>query len=130
MAPGLPLVSGDAVQLQQVILNLLRNAAEAMDDSDPRWRRIVVFAQPADEAGFVSVGVRDSGPGLAGVVERNLFVPFVTTKATGMGLGLSIARSIVEGHGGTLTSERLPHGETVFRFTLPIHGTGADSDDA
>lgn len=130
VAPGLPLVSGDAVQLQQVILNLLRNAAEAMDGSDPRWRRIVVFAQPADEAGFVSVGVRDSGPGLAGVVERNLFVPFVTTKATGMGLGLSIARSIVEGHGGTLTSERLPHGETVFRFTLPIHGTGADSDDA
>ncbi len=130
VAPGLPAVSGDAVQLQQVILNLVRNAAEAVDATDPRRRRIVVFAQPAAEAGFVAVGVRDSGPGLSGVVERNLFAPFVTTKATGMGLGLSIARSIVEGHGGTLTSERLPHGETVFRFTIPIHGAEADSDDA
>ena len=130
VAPGLPAVSGDAVQLQQVILNLVRNAAEAMDSPDPRLRRIVVFAHPATEAGFVTVGVRDSGPGLSDVVERNLFAPFVTTKATGMGLGLSIAHSIVEGHGGTLTSERLPHGETVFRFTLPIHGSGTDFDDA
>ena len=130
VTPGLPAISGDAVQLQQVILNLVRNAAEAVDAPDPRRRRIVVFAHPAAEAGFVELGVRDSGPGLTGVVERNLFAPFVTTKATGMGLGLSIARSIVEGHGGTLTSERLPHGETVFRFTIPIHGTEIDFDGA
>lgn len=129
VAPGLPPVRGDAVQLQLVILNLVRNAAEAMDGAgstpptdDPRRRRIVVFAQPADEPGFVALGVRDSGPGLSGVVERNLFAPFITTKATGMGLGLSIARSIVEGHGGTLAARRLPHGETMFRFTLPVSG--------
>lgn len=139
VSSGLPPVRGDAVQLQLVILNLVRNAAEAMDDShphphtdDPRRRRIVVFAQPADEPGFVAMGVRDSGPGLSGVVERNLFAPFVTTKATGMGLGLSIARSIVEAHGGALTARRLSHGETVFRFTIPIHGaaTGNDAHDA
>nr|WP_049976477.1 ATP-binding protein [Azospirillum sp. B506] len=136
ISPGLPAVSGDAVQLQQVLLNLVRNAAEAMDTPDPRSRRIVVFAHPDTEAGFVAVGVRDSGPGLSDVVERNLFAPFVTTKATGMGLGLSIAHSIVEAHGGTLTGERRPHGETVFRFTLPVHDagpnheTGINSDDA
>jgi C4-dicarboxylate-specific signal transduction histidine kinase len=130
VAPGLPAVSGDAVQLQQVILNLVLNAAEAMDASASRRRHVVVFAQRAEEPGFVAVGVRDSGPGLSDMVERNLFSPFITTKATGMGLGLSIARSIVEGHGGTLTGERLPHGETVFRFTIPIHGAEADSHDA
>lgn len=132
VAPGLPPVSGDAVQLQLVILNLVRNAAEAMDDpAHPpgagQRRRIVVFAQPAEEPGFVAIGVRDSGPGLTGMVERNLFAPFITTKATGMGLGLSIARSIVEGHGGTLAARRLPQGETMFRFTIPIHG-GASLD--
>ncbi|SMH37069.1 MASE1 domain-containing protein [Azospirillum agricola] len=149
VAPGLPPVSGDAIQLQQVILNLVRNAAEAMDDAAPtsaapasasasmsaqgaapRRRRIVVFAARAAEPGFVALGVRDSGPGLAGVVERNLFAPFVTTKATGMGLGLSIARSIVESHGGTMTAERLPQGETMFRFTLPVHGAEAGRHDA
>ncbi|CAO3431363.1 MASE1 domain-containing protein [Azospirillum doebereinerae] len=125
VAPGLPPLRGDAVQLQQVILNLVRNAAEAMVDPDPRNRRVVVFARLAAESEAVVIGVRDSGPGLAGVVERNLFAPFVTTKATGMGLGLSIARTLVEGHGGSLTGRRLPHGETVFEFTIPVHGTAA-----
>ncbi|MCG5239910.1 MASE1 domain-containing protein [Azospirillum doebereinerae] len=133
VAPGLPPVRGDAVQLQQVILNLVRNAAEAMAEGmaegievpGPRNRRIVLFAHLAGEADAVVIGVRDSGPGLAGVVERNLFAPFVTTKATGMGLGLSIARTLVEGHGGSLTGRRLPHGETVFEFTIPVHGNDA-----
>jgi len=130
VAPGLPAIRGDAVQLQQAILNLVRNAAEAMVDPDPRKRRIVVFAHPASDPGFVVIGVRDTGPGLAEVVERNLFAPFVTTKATGMGLGLSITRSIVEGHGGTLSVRRAAEGETLFQFTIPAHAKDAGGEAA
>lgn len=130
VAPGLPAIRGDAVQLQQAILNLIRNAAEAMVDPDPRKRRIVVSAHPADDPGFVVIGVRDTGPGLAEVVERNLFAPFVTTKATGMGLGLSITRSIVEGHGGTLSGRRVAEGETLFQFTIPAHARDAGGEAA
>lgn len=126
VAPALPAIGGDAVQLQQAILNLVRNAAEAMAeamaDADPAGRRIVVFARAAPEPGFVAIGVRDTGPGLAEVVERNLFAPFVTTKPTGMGLGLSIVRTIVETHGGTLSVQRGGGGGTTFCFTIPVHG--------
>jgi signal transduction histidine kinase len=121
---GLPPVAGDPIQLQQVLLNLLRNAAEALAGSAVADRRITLSAGPG-EPGFVEIAVRDTGPGFSELVERNLFTPFVTTKATGMGLGLSIARSIVESHGGVLAGYRPPEGGTVFRFTLPI-ATGND----
>ncbi|WP_247894486.1 ATP-binding protein [Azospirillum sp. B510] len=142
--PALPAIGGDAIQLQQAILNLVRNAAEAMggiaDDAPsatphPPRRRIVIFARPATQPGFVAIGVRDSGPGLAEMVERNLFAPFVTTKPTGMGLGLSIVRTIVESHGGALTAGRGPDGSgggggTVFQFTIPVHAADKDGDAA
>ncbi|WP_247879517.1 ATP-binding protein [Azospirillum sp. TSA6c] len=143
----LPTVDGDAVQLQQAILNLVRNAAEAMGESagggpsaqaHTARRRIVIFACPAAQPGFVAIGVRDTGPGLAEVVERNLFAPFVTTKPTGMGLGLSIVRTIVESHGGTLTARSGPDGGTVggpiggtvFQFTIPAHAAGKNGEPA
>lgn len=119
IAGGLPPVAGDPVQLQQVLLNLVRNAAEAMIGS-PGGERLITLSAGRGEPGFVEIAVRDTGPGFSELVERNLFIPFVTTKATGMGLGLSIARSIVETHGGALAGYRLPEGGTIFRFTLPI----------
>jgi signal transduction histidine kinase len=114
---ALPRVMGDPIQLQQVLMNLLRNAAEAMSGTEQG--RIVVTAGTG-LPGFVAFSVRDSGPGLAEVVARNLFVPFVTTKPTGMGLGLSIARSIIEAHGGNLSAARRPEGGTDFQFTVPV----------
>lgn len=135
--PALPAIAGDAVQLQQAILNLVRNAAEAMGEiadsgpsaqPHPARRRIVIFASAAAQPGFVAIGVRDTGPGLAEMVERNLFAPFVTTKPTGMGLGLSIVRTIVETHGGTLTAKRGIDGGTVFQFTIPVHAAGKDGE--
>lgn len=114
--PRSPQVLVDRVQVQQVVVNLVRNAVEAVLDA-PRREVAVTTALLGD--GMVEVGVADTGPGLAeGVVER-LFEPFVTTKQHGMGVGLSISRSIVEQHSGRLAAEANPGGGTVFRFTLP-----------
>lgn len=128
VAGGLPPVAGNPIQLQQVLLNLVRNATEAIMDS-PGGPRLITLSAGRGDLGFIDISVRDTGPGLSDLVERNLFTPFVTTKATGMGLGLSIARSIVESHGGMLAGCRLPEGGTVFRFSLPI-ATRHDDDHA
>jgi two-component system sensor kinase FixL len=109
-------VAADRVQIQQVLFNLVRNATEAMEQSA---RREIVITTAPSGAGMVEIGVADTGPGLAPEVRANLFRPFVTTKASGMGVGLSICRSIVETHGGRLWAEDNPGGGTVFRFTLP-----------
>ncbi len=109
-------VAADRVQIQQVLFNLLRNAMEAMDQFA---QREIVITTAAREAGMVEISVADTGPGLAPEVRANLFRPFVTTKTSGMGVGLSICRSIVEAHGGRLWAEDNPGGGTVFRFTLP-----------
>jgi two-component system sensor kinase FixL len=114
-APDLPEVSIDRVQIQQVLINLVRNAIEAMQGS-PR-RELTIEAAPVED-GNVAITVADTGPGLAKEVVSQLFQPFVTTKSQGMGVGLSISRSIVEAHGGTLTASANPGGGTVFRFTL------------
>jgi signal transduction histidine kinase len=112
---NLPLVHVDGVQVQQVLVNLVRNAAEAMDQAGGGG--VVVAARRMD--GAVELEVRDSGPGLAEEMMDRLFQPFSTTKATGMGMGLSICRTIVESHGGKLwLVEGGPRG-CVFRFTLP-----------
>lgn len=116
---GLPPVFGNAVQLQQVLLNLLRNAAEAMAEAGSSQRLVTVSVRQP-EPGFLELSITDTGPGLAELVERNLFSPFFTTKPTGMGLGLSIARSIIEAHGGVLNGRRLPSGGSVFSFSLPL----------
>jgi C4-dicarboxylate-specific signal transduction histidine kinase len=118
LAEDLGVVRGDRVELQQVILNLIVNAVEAMKDMSGGPRDVLITTGKT-EAGDTVVSVRDSGPGLAPSVRDTLFRPFQTTKSTGMGLGLSICRSIVEAHGGSLwASPNAPHG-AVFQFTLP-----------
>ncbi|PRX97550.1 ATP-binding sensor histidine kinase [Paraburkholderia sp. BL25I1N1] len=117
-AEGLPLISGDRIQLQQVILNLIINAIEAMSGTGERARELVISTEPATSAGVV-VAVRDSGPGLALANLDQLFEAFYTTKPGGMGMGLSICRSIVEALGGRLwASANLPHG-AIFQFAVP-----------
>jgi two-component system sensor histidine kinase DctS len=120
--PDLPPVLADRVLLEQVLLNLTRNAIESMQDID-RERRVlrIEAAHNAahDEAqGQVSVSVIDNGHGIPPEVAERLFSPFFSTKAEGMGMGLSICRTAIEFHGGTLTHADNPGGGTVFTFTL------------
>jgi two-component system sensor kinase FixL len=109
------LVLADRVQIQQVLLNLIRNAVEAMAESP---RRELTVTTAARDGGMVEVAVADTGPGLAEQVARQLFQPFVTTKRQGMGVGLSISRTIVDAHGGKIWAEKNENGGTTFRFTL------------
>lgn len=113
--PAVDRVLVNRVQLQQVIINLVRNAVEAMQDRPVRILRLT--AAPTDDD-KVEVVVADSGPGLAPDMSRTLFTPFTTTKATGMGVGLSISQTIVEGHGGRIWATSSPWGGTAFHFTL------------
>jgi PAS domain S-box-containing protein len=116
---GLPLIEGDRVQLQQVILNLIMNAVEAMSGVSGGARELLLSTRKAEPNG-VLVGVRDSGPGLATATLERLFEAFYTTKPGGLGMGLSICRSIIEAHGGRLwASANVPRGAT-FEFTLPV----------
>jgi PAS domain S-box-containing protein len=118
LTKDLPLIMADRVQLQQVLLNLLMNAIEAMSALTNRPRLLSVQSQ-LDESGHILVSVRDSGTGLSSNSD-DLFTPFVTTKADGLGMGLTISRSLIEGHGGRLWAEaNVPHG-AVFKFTLPV----------
>ena len=120
LAEGLPVIEGDRVQLQQVILNLIVNAVEAMSGQNEAPRELLIGSEKADPDG-VLVAVRDSGPGLAPESLERLFEAFYTTKASGMGMGLSICRSIIEAHGGRLwASANEPRG-AVLQFTLPAH---------
>jgi signal transduction histidine kinase len=112
---------GDRVQLQQVLLNLVVNALEALADSDGD-RRIGIRTERA--AGMARVSVEDSGPGLPGPVEREIFKPFFTTKPKGMGMGLSIARSILGAHGGTISVDKGRERGARFSFTLPLVEAG------
>jgi signal transduction histidine kinase len=123
LADGLPEVAGDRVQLQQVLLNLVMNAIEAMGGVDDRPRVLTIVSRQ-DDASAVVVEVRDSGTGLdAGRAER-LFEAFYTTKSEGIGIGLSISRSIVEAHGGSLSAApNSPHG-AVFTLRLPAAAPG------
>jgi PAS domain S-box-containing protein len=117
---GLPLIEGDRVQLQQVILNLIMNAVEAMSGVSGGARELLLSTRKAEPNG-VLVGVRDSGPGPATATLERLFEAFYTTKPGGLGMGLSICRSIIEAHGGRLwASANVPRGAT-FEFTLPAY---------
>jgi two-component system sensor kinase FixL len=113
--PAHDLVLVDKVQMQQVLLNLIRNAVDAMEQSP---RRELLVATRALSGNLVEVSVSDTGSGIAPEVAAQLFQPFITTKRYGMGVGLSISRSIVEGHGGRITMEPNEGGGTVFRFTM------------
>jgi two-component system sensor kinase FixL len=114
--PGLPPVIADRVQVQQVLLNLLRNAVEAMETSPVR--ELTLGTARWDS--MLAVSVADTGSGIPAAIEAQLFQPFVTTKSEGMGIGLSVCRAIVEAHGGRLWVEPNPGGGSVFRFTLPV----------
>ena len=117
-AGGRPVV-GDRVQLQQVLLNLIMNGVEAMREVTERTRELTVSSL-FDEQGSVLISVKDTGAGLDAAVAEHMFEPFFTTKSDGLGMGLSICRSIVEAHGGRLwVSSRAPHGADV-RFTVPL----------
>ncbi len=120
--PSLPvMVCADRVQLQQVIVNLVINAVQAMERSDPSERELTVqMTLPGD--GEVAVEVRDSGPGIPDGDNANLFTSFYTTKQNGLGIGLPISRSIIETCGGKLTAANRRDGRgAVFRFTLPLY---------
>jgi PAS domain S-box-containing protein len=129
LADDLSAVEGDRVQVQQVILNLMVNAAEAMSGVSHRRRELTIISGEG-EAGEVFVEVRDTGPGFEpGVLER-LFRPFYTTKSEGLGMGLTICRSIIEAHGGRLwATPNAPHG-AVFRFTLPVAANASEEREA
>lgn len=105
----------DRIQIQQVVLNLVRNAIEAMEEVSARRIKVTSTREPG---GYVRVTIADSGPGLAPEVAERLFQPFVSTKSDGMGLGLSICHSIIEVHGGRMWAESSALGGTAFHFTL------------
>jgi len=109
-------VLADRTQVQQVLVNLMHNAIEAMEESERR--SLTVTARPA-EGEMVEIAVADTGPGIPPEVAADLFKPFNTTKRSGMGVGLSVCRTIVEAHGGRIGAEANPGGGTIFRFTLP-----------
>ena len=115
---GLVPIQGDRVQLQQVVLNLVLNAVEAMGSVEGGDRELLVSTKQTDGNGVI-VAVRDSGPGVdPGHLDR-VFEPFYTTKSSGVGMGLSICRSIIEAHGGRLWAEANEPRGAVFQFTLP-----------
>ena len=121
-AEGLPCVQGDRVQLQQVLLILIINAIEAMRDVEEE-RELLISTR--NEPDGVSVEVRDSGPGFAAADIDRVFEAFYSTKPSGLGLGLSICRSIIEAHNGRLwASPNVPRG-AIFRFIVPAHPAAA-----
>jgi C4-dicarboxylate-specific signal transduction histidine kinase len=124
LAPALPMILGDRVQLQQVITNLVMNGVEAMQPTTDRTRELMIRSQE-DEKRRVLVTVTDSGIGISAENADRLFNAFFTTKSGGLGMGLSICRSIVEAHGGRLwATANLPHGAT-FHFALPVNTEAA-----
>ena len=121
LAPALPPVLGDRVQLQQVVINLLMNGVEAMEPITDRPREILIRSQQ-HEAGQVNVAVLDSGIGIDSETAEKLFSAFFTTKPSGMGMGLSISRSIIRAHGGRLWVSPNPDHGAAFQFTVPANG--------
>jgi two-component system sensor kinase FixL len=126
-APAASQVLVDKVQVQQVLLNLVRNAMEAMQDASRRALRL--STRPAGP-GMVEIAVADTGSGIAPEIAEKLFQPFMTTKQHGMGVGLSISRTIIEAHGGRLWAEANPGGGTVFRLTLRCAEAEEEEADA
>ena len=124
LAPTLPMILADRVQLQQVIINLVLNGIEAMQSVTDRPRELMIRSRQ-EETRQVLVSVTDCGVGISAENAERLFNPFFTTKSSGMGMGLSICRSILEAHGGRLwTTANVPHGAT-FQFTLPVNADTA-----
>ncbi len=121
----LPPVLADRVMVEQVLLNLTRNAIEAMAQVPPERRLLRIAASHDAQSGMVEVRVEDQGHGIPDDVAERLFSPFFSTKAEGMGMGLNVCRTAIEFHGGTLTHRANPGGGTIFTFTLPAAATAA-----
>ncbi len=122
LAGNLPQVLADRVQIQQVLLNLLTNACDAMAGAEPQERRLLLRADLSD--GSVHVSLADRGAGLPAEEIERIFEPFVTTKSHGLGLGLTVCRSIISAHRGRLWATNNPDGGSTFHFTLPAEGAG------
>jgi len=120
LAPTLPNILGDRIQLQQVIINLVMNGIEAMESVATRSRELVIRSGQ-DETHRVFLSVTDYGVGIAVDDTDRLFKTFFTTKPSGLGMGLSICRSIVEAHGGRLSASRNEGHGATFQFVLPLH---------
>ena len=120
MAPALPALYADAIQLQQVLLNLVRNAIDAMQGLPEAQRRVDLRAA-LEQGDTLCIEVSDRGPGVDAEVARHLFTPFFTTKEKGMGMGLAISRSIVSAHGGTLDYRNNPVAGATFVMRLPLN---------
>jgi signal transduction histidine kinase len=118
LAEGLHAVQGDRIQVQQVILNLVLNAVEAMGAVEAGPRELLISTEQTEVNG-VLVAVRDSGPGIDLAHIERVFEAFYTTKSSGAGMGLAICRSIIDAHGGRLWAEANEHGGAIFQFTLP-----------
>jgi PAS domain S-box-containing protein len=114
----LPAIEGDPIQIQQVLINLVRNAFDAMRDTPPSGRKVEI-ATNYNGDGAICVAVRDHGSGISEPTREQLFEQFFTTKEEGLGMGLAIVRSIVEGHGGSIVAENADGGGALFRFHLP-----------
>lgn len=129
--PGLPKVLADQVLIEQVLLNLTRNAIEAMQQTPPEQRFLRIQVSLDAEGQGLAVEVADRGHGIAPTVAERLFSPFFSTKASGMGMGLNICRTAIEFHGGTLNHRPNPAGGSIFRFVLPLlppdHESGHDT---
>ena len=123
-ALSLPYVTANAVQIQQVILNLIRNAQAAMESGVPQSKRIITIETKRNDSSFVEVSVADIGKGIPKEVGGELFEPFFTSKESGLGIGLSICRRIIEYHSGRIWYSMRPQGGTTFHFTLPIENPG------
>jgi two-component system sensor kinase FixL len=116
--PGLPAIRGDRVHLQQVLINLVANAMDAIDGAPGGERRVAVRAS-ANGDGFIECAVSDTGAGIAPERLDDIFDPFVTTRSHGMGMGLPISKSIVEAHGGRLWAANNAQRGATFHFTIP-----------
>jgi signal transduction histidine kinase len=121
LEPNLPAVQADPIQLQQVLLNLVINAIDAMHDTPAAHRKIVIATERKGD-GTIRTSVRDYGVGISEEARERVFEHFFTTKAKGLGLGLAIVRSIIKSHGGTIVAENADGGGARFYFTLPTSG--------
>jgi signal transduction histidine kinase len=124
---GLPEVLADSIQIQQVLLNLVRNAVEAIVAGDSAEREVRIETA-RDEPGYVAIRVVDTGPGLAPEALARAFEPFYTTKSDGIGIGLALSRSIVDAHGGRLWATSTPGRGATFHLTLPIAVAAEETD--
>jgi two-component system sensor kinase FixL len=119
-------VLGDRIQIQQVLVNLIRNGVDAMTSSGSARKEMIISTAIAE--GNLMVEVKDSGPGISSEILDRLFKPFATTKDEGLGFGLSISRRIIEAHGGYLAADTKVGEGAVFRFTLPILEQGTQRE--